>query len=56
MKWGPIFKAGFANRLQFAGEHTCYAFMGYMEGALTSGYRVASRIAIRDTVGLGRTS
>src|SRR6266436_589563 len=51
--WGPIYKAGFQNRLFFAGEHTSWAFMGYMEGALSSGYRVAARIALRDTLGIG---
>ena len=33
------------GRLHFAGEHTCYAFMGFMEGALNSGVRAAARIA-----------
>jgi monoamine oxidase len=51
-KWGPIYKAGFMNRLHFAGEHTCYAYMGYMEGALSSGYRVAARIAVRGQLGI----
>jgi monoamine oxidase len=36
------------RKLHFTGEHTCYAFMGYMEGALSSGYRIARRIAVRD--------
>lgn len=31
--------------LLFAGEHTSYAFTGYMEGALASGIRVAERLA-----------
>jgi monoamine oxidase len=48
--WGPFWKAGYGDWLHFAGEHTCYAFMGYMEGALTSGYRLARRLAIRDGV------
>lgn len=30
--------------LRFAGEHTSYAFMGYMEGALSSGIRVARQL------------
>ena len=51
-KWGPIYKSGIDNRLHFAGEHTCYAYMGYMEGALSSGYRVAARIAVRDKLGI----
>jgi monoamine oxidase len=47
-KWGPFWKAGHGGWLHFAGEHTCFAFMGYMEGALNSGYRIARRIAERD--------
>lgn len=31
--------------LHFAGEHTSYAFPGYMEGALSSGVRVARALA-----------
>jgi monoamine oxidase len=46
--WGPFWKAGYGGWLHFAGEHTSYAFMGYMEGALTSGYRLARRLAVRD--------
>jgi len=46
--WGPLWKAGYGGWLHFAGEHTCYAFMGYMEGALSSGYRLARRLAVRD--------
>jgi monoamine oxidase len=46
---GPIFRQGL-GRLHFAGEHTSYAFMGYMEGALNSGAAVARRIAVRDGV------
>jgi monoamine oxidase len=44
---GPTLRAGL-GRLHFAGEHTCYAFTGYMEGALRSGVDVAQRIASRD--------
>ncbi|MFT3787449.1 MAG: FAD-dependent oxidoreductase [Tepidisphaeraceae bacterium] len=33
------------NHLHFAGEHTCPKFVGYMEGALDSGARVAKHIA-----------
>jgi monoamine oxidase len=36
--------------LHFAGEHTCYAFHGYMEGALQAGVRAAKRLAHRDGV------
>jgi monoamine oxidase len=49
-KWGPLWRAGHDGWLHFAGEHTAYAFMGYMEGALSSGYRLARRIAVRDGV------
>jgi monoamine oxidase len=50
LEWGPFWKTGFEGWLHFAGEHTCYAFVGYMEGALASGYRLARRLAIRDNV------
>ncbi len=36
------------GHLHFAGEHTCYAFVGYMEGALNSGASLARRLAERD--------
>jgi monoamine oxidase len=36
------------GRLHFAGEHCCYAFIGYMEGALQSGVRLAKKLAKRD--------
>lgn len=39
-----------AGRLHLAGEHTCYKFVGYMEGGLSSGAAVARRIAQRDGV------
>ena len=39
------------GRLHFAGEHTSYAFMGYMEGALNSGAAAAKRIAVRRRCG-----
>lgn len=41
---GPILHDGL-NRLHFAGEYASYAFIGYMEGALASGVRVARQIA-----------
>ena len=47
---GPLMHQAFEDRLHFAGEHTCYAFTGYMEGALRSGLRVAEEIARRDKV------
>lgn len=41
-------RGGFAEpRLHFAGEHTCHAFPGYMEGALQAGIRVAKTITTR---------
>lgn len=46
---GPTLRQGI-GRLQFAGEHTSYAFPGYMEGALESGAAAARRIAQRDGV------
>ena len=46
-KVGPILRAGL-GRLHFAGEHTSYKFVGYMEGALNSGAAVAKRLAVRD--------
>jgi monoamine oxidase len=45
---GPLLYAGVDNRLHFAGEHTCYKFVGYMEGALNSGASIARRLAVRD--------
>jgi monoamine oxidase len=48
LRWGPKFETGFGGKLQFAGEHTCYAFTGYMEGALQSGFRLARKIVSRD--------
>jgi len=50
---GPLLRSGYLGRVHFAGEHTCYAFTGYMEAALQSGIRVAEQIARRDGV-LGR--
>ncbi len=41
-------RGGFKEaRLHFAGEHTCHAFPGYMEGALQAGIRVAKTINSR---------
>jgi monoamine oxidase len=42
-KLGPILRQGIGN-LHFAGEHTCYKFIGYMEGAVASGSDLAARI------------
>jgi monoamine oxidase len=42
---GPQLQEPLARRVFLAGEHTCYAFVGYMEGALQSGARAAKRIA-----------
>jgi monoamine oxidase len=47
MRFGPVWHRGHGG-VHLAGEHTCYAFMGYMEGALHSGYVAARRIAARD--------
>lgn len=43
---GPMLFQGL-ERLHFAGEHCCYAFVGYMEGALQSGIAAAKRIAAK---------
>jgi len=42
--------ASHQGRLHLAGEHTCYKFVGYMEGGLQSGVRVAKALAARDGV------
>jgi monoamine oxidase len=47
MATGPMLYKGFP-RLHFCGEHTCYKFVGYMEGGLNSGVSLAKRIAARD--------
>jgi monoamine oxidase len=46
---GPVLQQGL-GRLHFAGEHCCPAFIGYMEGALQSGVRLARRLAQRDGI------
>jgi monoamine oxidase len=46
---GPLLDRGL-GRLHFAGEHACYKFVGYMEGALNSGAALARRLAARDGV------
>lgn len=50
MKCGPVLHSGVHDHLHFAGEHTAYAFMGYMEGALHSGVMTAKKLARRDGV------
>jgi monoamine oxidase len=49
MAQGRMLREGF-GRLHFAGEHACYKFVGYMEGALNSGVSLARRMAVRDGV------
>lgn len=44
---GPTYHKG-VGRLHFAGEHTCFKFVGYMEGGLNSGASLAKRLAARD--------
>jgi monoamine oxidase len=44
---GPVLREGLRH-LHFCGEHTSYAFIGYMEGALSSGAGLAKRLALRD--------
>lgn len=41
---GPLLHMGFRDRMFFAGEHTCFAYFGYMEGALQSGRTAASAV------------
>jgi monoamine oxidase len=48
MNWGPKLSDGYEGKVHFAGEHTCYVFTGYMEGALQSGYRLARKLVHRD--------
>lgn len=43
MASAPTLRKGI-GRLHFAGEHACPKFVGYMEGALTSGFDVARRL------------
>lgn len=45
---GPLLRKGVGDRIHFAGEHTSYAFVGYMEGGLNSGTGAARRLALRD--------
>ena len=49
---GPLYRAGH-GRLHFSGEHTSHAFVGYMEGALSSGVALARRLAVRDGTAAG---
>jgi monoamine oxidase len=49
VRTGPILYNGL-GKLHFAGEHTCYKFVGFMEGALESGVRVAKQLARRDGI------
>ncbi len=50
---GPLLYKG-VKGIQFAGEHTCYKFVGYMEGALNSGVSLARRMAARDGIAPAR--
>ena len=50
---GPLLDRGLHDHLHFAGEYACYAFTGWMEGALESGVRTARRLAKRDGVSDG---
>ena len=40
---GPFLESGH-GRLLFTGEHTCYQFIGYMEGGLYSGVKTAKQL------------
>jgi len=46
---GPVLREPY-GQMHFAGEYACLKFVGYMEGALSSGVQVARNIAIRDGV------
>jgi monoamine oxidase len=46
---GPALRKG-VGHLHFAGEHACYKFVGYMEGALHAGVELAQQLATRDHV------
>jgi monoamine oxidase len=51
---GPLLaRPHMGGRLHIAGEHACYMFVGYMEGALQSGARVAKVLAARDKTANG---
>jgi monoamine oxidase len=50
---GPVLREGLGGRVHFAGEHTSFAFVGYMEGGLNSGAAVAHRLAQRDGIAKG---
>jgi monoamine oxidase len=54
---GPLLHAAFEKRMFFAGEHTCFAYIGYMEGALQSGQRAGAAIvsAIKATARVAAT-
>ena len=56
--YGPVLVDGLAGDgrapLMFAGEHTSYAFVGYMEGALSSGVRVARTLLGLETTPVSR--
>jgi monoamine oxidase len=45
---GPILRSGL-GRIHFAGEHSCYKFVGYMEGALNAGVSLAKRLVLRES-------
>jgi monoamine oxidase len=47
---GQTLYEGLNQHLHFAGEHTCYRFVGFMEGALYSGSQLARRLSRRDGV------
>ena len=42
---GPNLSVPWQNRLIFAGEHTCFGFYGFMEGALLSGLKASQWVA-----------
>jgi monoamine oxidase len=52
---GPILHDGI-GRLHFAGEHTCFKFVGYMEGALNSGASLAKRLLVKSNAASSPTA
>ncbi|MCG3127736.1 MAG: L-amino acid dehydrogenase [Phycisphaerae bacterium] len=49
---GPALRRG-CGRLHFAGEHTCFKFVGFMEGGLASGVELARRLAVAEGAARG---
>jgi monoamine oxidase len=48
---GAALNSAFSDRMFFAGEHCCFRFFGFMEGALQSGLDAATRVGQRSAAG-----